>query len=418
MRNTSRFECASSSLTLTGLLKKTRRVVWICFAVGALGHLSLTQFAGLEVERRGVKPLTTHFIKRQPRLTKPLELKKLPQPKRRLAQRKMVSVKAKIARYQQAARFRPVQSLRALAKPTVAMGRAPGFGPPQMEPQAVAAVIQAAKEDKHKIDMRVELLDIGALDTGRYRAMVIEDPSDKRSLRGFLYLGMVYVESMFAKLPQVAQLDLLDYIRNVVHAMNKYTDINTELRGRYTFDSAEMLHIPWVFLNTSGTAFKLTRSEAMNLGRYLTGGGFFFLENSCAHPWDRPGHPFGMLYRHEFIAGQDMFKDGMAAAGHRYGLDWTFERIPSEHPLYHCYFDFDGPLPSYWPDYVSTDDVIHGITIDGRLLAIYETGDYERFVNDIGGVDGTRHRQFLVNVVIYALTQQGSITHRLMDSIQ
>ena len=111
-----------------------------------------------------------------------------------------------------------------------------------------------------------------------------------------------------------------------------------------------------------------------------------------------------------------MLKDALATVGYNYGREWVFEKIPNDHPLFRCYFDFDGPLASYWPKYVPRDDVLHGITIDGRLVMIFETGDYERFVNDVE-TNGTRYRQFLVNVVIYALTQEGSLTHRLMNMV-
>ena len=58
------------------------------------------------------------------------------------------------------------------------------------------------------------------------------------------------------------------------------------------------------------------------------------------------------------------------------------------------------------------------VTIDGRLVGIIETGDYERFVAGASGADGTRHKQFMVNTVIFALTQEGSITNRVMDAIR
>ena len=38
--------------------------------------------------------------------------------------------------------------------------------------------------------MSLELLDIETLDTGRYHAMVIQDPSDKRTIRGFIHIAM------------------------------------------------------------------------------------------------------------------------------------------------------------------------------------------------------------------------------------
>ena len=80
---TDRFICASSVLSLARLLKQGHRRLLLGFTLAAVAHLSLTQIGVLREEERAVKPLTTQFIKRQPRLTKPLELKKRPQPKQR-----------------------------------------------------------------------------------------------------------------------------------------------------------------------------------------------------------------------------------------------------------------------------------------------------------------------------------------------
>jgi hypothetical protein len=284
----------------------------------------------------------------------------------------------------------------------------------EMEPLAVAEAIQGSKEQESKVDMSLEMVDVDALDTGKYRAMVIQDPNDKRMMRGFLHLGVVYCESIMATTRSPSGINVIDYIRRVVYAMNKYTNIKTDLRGYYTFDSREMLKIPWVFINTNGVRFSLTGSEAANLGEYLTTGGFLFMEGTQAHAWERSSG--GMAYRHELVSGQNMLKDGLAAAGFRYGKEWTFEKLLAGHPIYHCYFDFDGPLPSYWPRLVSIDEFMYGVTIEGRLLAIFETGDYERFINDADS-DGSRYRQFLVNVVVYALTQEGSLTRRLMNIV-
>jgi len=213
-------------------------------------------------------------------------------------------------------------------------------------------------------------------------------------------------------------INVVQYIQKVVDAMNRYTAIRTDLRGYYTFDSEEMLKIPWVFINTNGARFRLTPPEAANLGRYFAAGGFLFMEGTQAHAWERRAG--GMEYRHELISGQNMLKDGLAVAGYRYGSDWTFEKMRGDHGLFHCYFDFDGPLPSFWPRRVLRDEFMYGVTVAGRLLAIFETGDYERFLNDNVGqtpMDGSRYRQFMVNVVVYALTQEGSLTRRFMDLV-
>ena len=363
------------------------------------------------------KPLTTQFVKRQPRLTKPLELRKRPRPRQRLLHREMISVKARAGRQPRGDWLEGAQMAGRLAQPRVAVARARADHGAEMEPQSLAEPVHGARERESKMDMALEMVDVEALDTGRYRAIVVQDPADKRVIKGFLHLGLVYLESMFVKHADIAQLNVLEYIRKVVDAMNKYTQIETDLRGRYTFDSAELLKTPWVFMNTNRAVFRLARSEAANLGTYLTTGGFFYIETDCAHPWDGPGHPDGIWRRQELVSGRNMLKDALASVGYRHGQDWVFERLPNQHPLYSCYFDFDGPPVSYWPRHVPTEDVIHGITIDSRLIMIFETGDYERFVNDTGGRDGTRHRQFLVNVVVFALTQEGSMTHRLMNMV-
>jgi hypothetical protein len=332
----------------------------------------------------------------------------------------MVSVKARVDRQTVSSSIQAGQIAHSLARPSIAVARASVLGRPGMEPVAIAKAIEGAREHESKVDMTLEMMDVDALDTGQYKAMVVQDPSDKRMVRGFLHLGVVYCETIAARAFSQNTWDTRRYIVRVVDAMNKYTDIKTDLRGYYAFDSRQMLEIPWVFINTMGIRFRVTGYEAANLGLYLTTGGFLFMEAVASHSWEGPGSPLCQIYRPELMSGQNMLKDALATAGYKYQQDWTFEKIPSDHPLYHCYFDFDGPLPSYEPDYVTADDAMHGITIDGRLLMIFETGDYERFIND--GIilefrDGTRHREFLVNVVVFALTQEGSLTRRLMDLV-
>ena len=123
MRSVPRFDCASSSLTLSALLTKTTRTLWACLIAGLVAHLGLTQFGASQAEQRAPKPLTTHFVKRQPRLTKPLELKKRPQPKRRQVRREMVAVKAKAGRIRGAVGLQPARILGGLSKPDAGIER-------------------------------------------------------------------------------------------------------------------------------------------------------------------------------------------------------------------------------------------------------------------------------------------------------
>ncbi len=92
----SRFQTPSAQLDLESIAsKQTRKIRIISLAVAIALHGSLAVWK-VSAERRAVKPLTTRFIKREPRLIKPLELRKAPKPKRRQMRRHMKRVRAKV----------------------------------------------------------------------------------------------------------------------------------------------------------------------------------------------------------------------------------------------------------------------------------------------------------------------------------
>ena len=81
----------------------------VAFGLAMVLHSFLSQATAVREQASAAKPLTTQFVKRAPRLTKPLELKKRPRPRRRTMQRKMVSVQAKLSRTKQSPAFQPVE---------------------------------------------------------------------------------------------------------------------------------------------------------------------------------------------------------------------------------------------------------------------------------------------------------------------
>ena len=430
MAGTSRFECVSSSLTLKALLRNTRRVLWISLGLGLGTHLSLTQIGGLESEQQAAKPLTTQFIKRQPRLTKPLELKKRPQPRQRRVQREMISVKAKVELGQRAAGIQAADVVRGLARPNVRIGRTAALGVAAIEPEALAGIIRGTKEAGQRIDTGLELLDIDALDTGQYHAMVILDPADKRNIRGFIHLAVVYSETIDAREREVYYriwgegsqfYRRVLGLNNLVGALNQHTDIRADIWPRYSFSSRELFKTPWVLVSTF-TSFKLAQNEAHNIGQYLTSGGFVLADN------------FWFSYIPGYVPLKRMFEDVLATQGWVFEKDWAFEKLPNDHPVYHCYFDFDGaPVgldvkvlhngPNIDNEFFS---YLEGIPVEGRLAGILSNKAYLTAWSDwdIWPGDKTnaaprpRALQFGVNLVIFALTQEGSITHQLMESLQ
>ena len=423
----SRFGRPSSSLEMKGLLQHKRKGLWLAFAVAVGIHLSLTRLVVLEAEKMAVKPLTTQFIKRQPRLTKPLELKKRPRPKRRQIQRKMVAVRARLDRGEVQAGFQPTRALGGLAKPRAEIGRVAGLAGVRMEPASVAQAVEGAKDVEQTIDMSLELLDIEALDTGKYHALVVQDPVDKRNITGFCHLAIVYSRALYPPVPDPIYcfegLFLPGFLR-IAAAMNEYTGIKTDILGRLSPDDAEIFKAPWLLLFGYWQSLGLTLSDLENMGRYLVSGGFIFAD--CINYLVIPGgNPQYMSLRNSLLGG-------LATQG----VKVIFEKLPNSHAIYHCYFDFEGPPIASDAGHVSIHPAearvlgyTEGLEIDGRLVVLLSGKGYsgawtlwgpDNYANYGGWTtwDPTHPLRFAVNTIVFALTQEGSITHRLMESVR
>ena len=157
-------------------------------------------------------------------------------------------------------------------------------------------------------------------------------------------------------------------------------------------------------------------TELANLGRYLMSGGFIFAD--CHNYWNR-----GITACYSSLRG--ILLEALAAQG----MAMSFEKVPNSHPVYHCYFDFDGPPVggdaadnAHYSDMVHLARYLEGIQIEGRLVALL-SGKliYRGWCFGHGwtyGWDPKRPLQFAVNMIVFSLTQEGSITHRLMDTVK
>ena len=60
---------------------------------------------------------------------------------------------------------------------------------------------------------------------------------------------------------------------------------------------------------------------------------------------------------------------------------------------------------------------MRGYFVKGRLAGVTPGQGGWGWANDIRGGDSTRQLQLAVNIIIYALTQEGSLTQRLMQMV-
>jgi hypothetical protein len=134
----------------------------------------------------------------------------------------------------------------------------------------------------------------------------------------------------------------------------------------------------------------------------MRGGGFVFAENSMAR----------LEYGPAEASLRKMFKDVL-------GKNARFQILPNDHPIYHCFFEFnDGPPPGeeiFNARYTQgvPSPYLEGIYLDGRLVALYSDKAYGKMWQ--GQSRDQPQLRIGINLVVYALTQEGSIAQQQID---
>ena len=394
-----RFACPTAGLDLDELLRRLRRAFWAALGLAIAIHLGV---AGVDPFRQALdktpRPLTTRFLKRQPRLTKPLELRKIPRPRRQLLQRQVRLLTARMDQVRAAATFSTRGVLGQVSAPSVSMDQSAHFASPSLEPALQAELIRGARQPESKVDMALEMLDIGAMDTGRYRAMVIQKPGDHQSLKGFAKVARVYsqLRSGGAHWDR-AQMSQNLAIKALVENLNRYTGIEAEYIDNLAFDDIRLLEVPFIVYISIA---ELTEQELSSVARYLQAGGFVFGRTN----WTEALEKHGSMVE---------------------GRDFNYGRLPNDHPIYRSYFDIgrSGPPISTGggtsaKSSMPTSSFLEGLWIGDRLVALQGLNIVILAQGHREGVETTRRLQLAVNILVYALTQEGSVTHRLMQMVR
>ena len=380
----SRFASPTSSLDPASLLRPLRKVFLVSLGAALALHLVIVVINPFEqTAQKAPRPLTTKFIKREPRLTKPLELRKLPQPKRQMVRRQVQLARARMDQVQATATFntRGLITQVATAAPQARMGQAgPGatLAAMNLEPSLSAAAVTGVRTPDNKIDLGLEMMDVNSMDTGRYRAMVIQDPEDPQALKGFV---------KFASVTSARSIDFgrgggfgQGFIDRVRDALNQFTGLQSEYVGLITFDDERLLEVPIIFQANPGN-----ESEKERMVQYLLAGGFVYGGVGLGDSLEK----YGGLVR---------------------GRDFWSERLPDDHPIYSAFFDLErGGPPS------------RGGTASGKAGTISWATTTGYFIKGrLAGITFSRAGwtdYLIVNIIVYALTQEGSMTQRLMHMV-
>ena len=405
----SRFSGFSDVIDMEKLEKETQRL----FYLGLL--LSISMFAASasffmfkKTEVKVVKPPSMELVIRRPRMTKAFEFKK-----KRVAQR--------IMQRREIEQRKPTADIQTkyISTTDLMMGTVATFdytteiktdvGQEVFVPQGLTIQMTAAREPEKTISMKEEMISLDDLDTGQYKAMVIQDPNNKQNIKGFIYIATAWGAQL--RPPDTLKRSVIE----LVEAVNRYTNINAKVDTHLFLDSRKVYETPFVYV-IADQAFELTEIERKVFGDYLRKGGFAVIDNGT------PTYEFGQAE----ASLRQMLRDSL-------GSDAKFLPIPNDHPLYHCFFDFnDGPPQgSEMSQMMFTDTTgvqgaaargssmvkpvlyLEGITIDNRLVAIYSDKGYAIKWKDVSNNES--QLKMGVNMIVFALTQAGGIAQQKME---
>lgn len=330
-----------------------------------------------------------------------------------------------------------------------------GMGRTRSEPLPVAV----GAEDE--VDLGLELVDTEALDTGRYRALVVQERGNRRGLKGYVRLAAVAIRSALvaAENSETCRQNLIGLrvgsfstpdwrhsanvrsLDELAVELEAQTDLKATVDQDAHLDESEWMETPFVLL-TSAVDFEPTSLEVTQLGRYLVSGGFAYVEVVGGN--SNLDMSRGLIADLESLRG--LVTSALTGQGLQRGKDWDIEPLPMEHPLLSCYHEIKTMPRSYWSlwhefmakytlDYYEKPQAwlgrpapfLEAIYVRGRLAGIYSQQAYRDFW--ARRVERSRERpnwynnrinsdaaaRLGVNCVVYALTQEGSLARQLVS---
>jgi len=182
---------------------------------------------------------------------------------------------------------------------------------------------------------------------------------------------------------------------SAVHNLLKFARDNSTMEVKFrredvTLKDPKAATYPLIYM-TGHREFHWSKEDVARLRSYLTGGGILLADACCGRV------SFDMAFRREI---------GKVFPDHK------LERLPLDHPLLRCHYDAREVeyTPRVHVDYGALDAAeLEGITVDGRLVAIYSRFDlgngWEQFPHAYSyGLKSDSALQIGTNAIVYAIT--------------
>ncbi len=402
----SRFRGASDVIDMDRLERETQKILLLGLVVAVSLHAAIgAYYMFKKTQVKVAKPLTMELIVRRPRMKKAFEFKKK-RVQKRIFQKKEIQQRQPTAQIE-TKQISTMDMMGTVDSYEFETEMQSDVETQVFLPDGISIEMTASREPDRKISMKDEMISLDDLDTGQFKAMVIQDPSNKKDIKGFVYIATAWGAQL--RPPDTLKRAVI----NLVFAVNRFTNIEAKVDTHLFLDHRKLFETPFVYIITDN-AFELTPIERESFGRYLRNGGFAVLDNGV------PKTEFGQAE----ASLRKMLRDSI-------GSDAKFLPIGNDHPLYHCFFDFPygppqgdeiGGVKDPYDFLVGgaknqqLSKPVHyleGVWIDERMVAIYSDKGYAHKWKDL--TNNQPQLKMGVNMVVFALIQEGGIAQRKMD---
>jgi hypothetical protein len=275
---------------------------------------------------------------------------------------------------------------------------------PTSESVKMVELSGAGGATQEALSLNQELLNVQDLDIGRYQAVIIQDPANKRKIKGYFNMTVIdydLADKNIDRFPTAVE-ELMRYMRD-------HTDIKARIQGNTVeLSDPQIMGAPFLYMTGNSATLQITDTEKKNLGEYLKGGGFLFAEDI------RQSDPnTGLDGKDAGVAGtpfdrqfKDLLKDPLVLGGD--GDKW--QKIANNHALFSSFYEFpDGPPRGGAPS--GNVFALELLELRGRVAVIFSDLNISWYWGDEFADARERGLQFGVNLIVFALTQPGGIAN-------
>lgn len=263
---------------------------------------------------------------------------------------------------------------------------------------------ETAAPVQEALSLKQELLNVQDLDFGRYQAILIQDPENKRNIKGFFNMSVIdydLANKSTDRFPTAVE-ELMRYMRD-------NTRINAKIEGvTLRLSDTQIFKQPFLYMTGNNAIFQFSQTEKENMGEYLRQGGFLYAEdirhaNSEGSLENSGAGTAGTIFDRQFKA---LMKDELVLSGD--GARW--QRVTKDHKLFESFYDFgDGPPKGGAPGGNVFD--LEMLELRGRVAVVFSDLNISWYWGDPNADARERGLQFGVNLIVFALTQPGGIAN-------